>query len=82
MVEKVAAEQIFLRVFSFPSVSITPFSEERQSGKAKERSKNIPVSDIRKHWTERYFRSVPAIAIVRHPVTEVEGLSKYKNPSF
>jgi hypothetical protein len=74
MVNKVAVEQIFLRALSFSSVSITPFLQEGQSGRAKERSKNISVSEIRKHWTERYFRSVRALAIVRHAVTDVEGL--------
>jgi hypothetical protein len=60
MVDKVAVEQIFLRAHSFSSVRIMPFLQEGQSGKGKERSKNIPVSDIRKHWTERYGRNPAA----------------------
>ena len=82
MVEKVAVEQIFLRKHSFSSVTIMPFLQEGQTGKAKERPKNIPVSDISSNWTERYFGSVRALAVVRHPVTGVGACLNVKIHHF
>ena len=87
MVDKVAVEQTFLRILPFHPVSIMPSLPETQSGKIKERPKSIPVSEISKHWTEKYLILVFFEVFERSQLCGTlsrmfAGLPKYKNPLF